>query len=381
MHVLDRTHLRKKSEYFGDALGIMKRLGLFPLMDIQCHYNEKIIQQFYATLSFQADESLTFRWMCGDTMRQSNFYEFAQLLNYDFQGYSVPVGHHVHLHGVQLDKNRLAPLYSFEGKIGTIKGLLPLYNILLRMFRENISPSGGNRDAIRAALVELMYLSHCCFVSTDPNEDFKLDVMHYIFNEMHDVMVSKRTPPYAPYIMPLFNQKVKDMDFSKGNSEHKLKRMNVIKLTEEKAAAKGKGKKQVPTGGDDIEMGDPSSHVCKTSSAHPSRNKKLSLWQRTLLCINVAIHKKNYAAYEERRDIIHNQQAISREIQLLQDPSAQLSPIPAPKYIPYDRWQEDNSVDWAEVVALSKIGSDEEFSEGDEEDADAADDEDEFDDE
>jgi hypothetical protein len=52
MHVLDRTHLRKKSEYFGDALGIMKRLGLFQLMDIQCHYNEKIIQQFYATLSF-----------------------------------------------------------------------------------------------------------------------------------------------------------------------------------------------------------------------------------------------------------------------------------------------------------------------------------------
>jgi hypothetical protein len=59
--VLDHAHLRKKSEYFGDALGIMKRLGLFPLMDIQCHYNEKIIQQFYATLAFQGNESLSFR--------------------------------------------------------------------------------------------------------------------------------------------------------------------------------------------------------------------------------------------------------------------------------------------------------------------------------
>jgi hypothetical protein len=243
MHVLDRTHLRKKSEYFGDALGIMKRLGLFSLMDIQCHYNEEIIQQFYATLTFQGNESLSFRWMCGDSMRESNFYEFAQLLNYDFQGYSVPVGHRVHLHGVQPDKNRLAPLYSSKGKISTIKGLFPLYNILLRMFRENISPSRGNRDAIRAALVELMYLSHRCFMSTDPNEDFKLDVMNYIFNEMHDAMVSKRTPPYAPYIMLLINQKVKDMDFSKGNSEHKLKRMNVIKPMDEKEAVKGKGKK------------------------------------------------------------------------------------------------------------------------------------------
>jgi hypothetical protein len=319
--------------------------------------------------------------MCGDTMRESDFYEFAQILNYDFQGYSVPVGHRVHLHGVQPDKNRLAPLYSSKGQIGTIKGLLPVYNILLRMFRENISPSGGNRDAIRAALVELMYLSHRCFVSTDPNEDFKLDVMHYIFNEMHDAMVSKRTPPYAPYIMLLILQKAQDMDFSKGNTEHKLKRMNVIKPAEEKEAAKSKGKKPVPSGGD-VEMGDSSSRLRKSSSARPSRNKKLSLWQRTLLCLNVAIHKENYSAYEERRDIIHNQQVLSREVQLLQDPSLQLSPVPAPKYIPYERWQDDNGVDWAEVEALSKVGSDEEFSGSDEDDEDAADDdEDEFDDE
>jgi hypothetical protein len=122
--------------------------------------------------------------------------------------------------------------------------------------------------------------------------------------------------------------------------------MNVIKPTEAKKAVKGKGKKKVPKDEDDVEMDDPSSPVRKTSSARPSRSKKkLCLWQRTLLCINVAIHKENYAAYEERRDIIHNQQSICREIQLLQDPSAQLSPIPAPKYIPYDRWQDDNGVD------------------------------------
>jgi hypothetical protein len=84
--------------------------------------------------------------------------------------------------------------------------------------------------------------------------------------------------------------------------------MNVIKPTEDKKAVKGKGKKQVPEDGDDVVMDDPSSPMSKTSSARPSRNKKkLSLWQRTLLCINVAIHKENYAAYEERRAIIHNQ--------------------------------------------------------------------------
>jgi hypothetical protein len=182
--------------------------------------------------------------------------------------------------------------------------------------------------------------------------------------------------------MLLINQKAQDMDFSKGNSEHKLKRMNVIKPIEEKEAVKGKGKKPVPSGGDDVEMGDSSSRLRKTSSARPSRNKMLSLWQRTLLCINVAIHKENYSAYEERRDIIHNQQVLSREVQLLQDPSLQLSHVPVPKFIPYERWQDDNGVDWAKVEALSKVGSDEEFSGCDEDNKDAADDdEDEFDDE
>jgi hypothetical protein len=99
------------------------------------------------------------------------------------------------------------------------------------------------------------------------------------------------------------------------------------------------------------------------------------------LCIIVGIHKENYAAYEERRAIIHNQQSICREIQLIQDPSAQLSPVPEPTYILYDQWQDDNDVDWAQLEALSKVGSDEEISKGDEEDVDAAGDEDEFDDE
>jgi hypothetical protein len=315
MHVLDRTHLRKRSDYFGDALQIMKRLGLFHLMDIHCHYNKKIIQQFYATLSFEKDEALTFKWMTGDKMRQSNFYEFAQLLNYGFQGFSVPVGHRVHQHGAHLDKNHLAPLYSSSGKIGTIVGLLPLYNILLRMFRESISPARGNRDAIRSALVELMYLSHRCHVSEDPNEDFHLDVMHYIFNEMHDAMISKRSPPYAPYIMLLILEKVKDMDFSKGNSEHNIKCINVIKPKEQKKKeAKARGNKHVPED-DDVEMDDPSSPVHKTSTARSSRSKKkLSWWQRTLLCMNAAIHKENYTAYEERKGIIHNQKSLFREI-------------------------------------------------------------------
>jgi hypothetical protein len=209
------------------------------------------------------------------------------------------------------------------------------------MFRENISPFGGNWDVTRSALVELMYLSHLCYESEEPNEDFGLDVMHYIFNEMHDPTISKRTPPYAPYIMLLINEKVKDMDFSRGNSEHKIKRMNVVKTEDEKEEAKAKGKKPASEV-EDVEMDDPSSpvhtrhHAHYSTSARSHGKKKLSWRQCTLLCMNVAIHKENYASYEEIKTIIHNQKSLFREIQLIQDPNSQLSPCAdQPTYTPH----------------------------------------------
>jgi hypothetical protein len=285
----------------------------------------------------------------------------------------VPFGHHVHQHGAHPDKNRLAPLYTSSGKIGTIMGLLPLYNILLCMFRESISPARGNRDAIHSALVKLMYLSHRCYMSEDPNEEFSLDVMHYIFNEMHDAMISKRTPPYASYIMLLILEKVKDMDFSEGNSEYKINRMNVIKPKEEKKKeAKARGKKHVPKDDDDVEIDDPSSRMHKTSAAGSScSRKKISWWQRTLLCMNVAIHKENYAAYEERKAIIHNQKSLFHEIQLIQDPIAQLSPISdQPTYTPYAQWQDNNGMDWAQLEPLAQGDDIEEVFQDDEDGCD-----------
>jgi hypothetical protein len=165
------------------------------------------------------------------------------------------------------------------------------------------------------------------------------------------------------------------MDFSKGNSEHKIKRMNVIKPKDEKKKkeAKARGKKHVPEDDDDdVEMDDPSSPVHKTSTVGSSRSKKkLSLWQCTLLCMNVAIHKENYAAYEERKAIIHNQKSLFCQIHLIQDPTAQLSPIfDQPTYTLYDQWQDDNGVDWAQLQALAQGDDIEEVSQDDEDGSD-----------
>jgi hypothetical protein len=86
--------------------------------------------------------------------------------------------------------------------------------------------------------------------------------------------------------------------------------------------------------------------------------------------MNAAMHKENYAAYEERKAILHNQQQIFREIQVLQDPNVQLSPIRERTYIPYSSWKMENDVDWSEMEALSKGKEIEEVSIDNEDESD-----------
>ena len=92
---------------------------------------------FFATLFFGKDNSGDIYWMTGNKPYKSNFRQWAALLGYPFSGRKVPEGKdgiRMHEHGIEPDKDKLAPLYQAGGVMGNVKGLLPLYDILLRTF-------------------------------------------------------------------------------------------------------------------------------------------------------------------------------------------------------------------------------------------------------
>ena len=91
----------------------------------------------------------------------------------------------MHVHGVEYDKNKLGELYGVGGVVGSSKGLYPLYDILLRMFRHTIAPSAGNNDDIRGGLVPLLAFAHETYLLGDPAPNScRIDVMDFIFHEM-----------------------------------------------------------------------------------------------------------------------------------------------------------------------------------------------------
>jgi hypothetical protein len=158
MHPIYLDHLRSKT-YFDDVVSVLEKLGLTELATLKCNFNPHLIMQFFATLVIMPNSQKTMKWMSGEHQCEADFSEFASLLGYAYDG-DNPVGRHVHSPGTKPDKDKLYDLYDSTGIVGFINGLHPLYDQLVRIFKENIAPSGGNNDAIRTSLVDLLFLAH-----------------------------------------------------------------------------------------------------------------------------------------------------------------------------------------------------------------------------
>ena len=114
----------------------------------------------------------------------------------------------MHSTALGVNKNKLAPLYGSEGVVGGSKGLKPLYNLMLRIFRQTISPSAGNDDAIRCGLVNLLYHTHRIHMAGPEADANPIDIMDLIFEEMYHAILYNKAPPYAPLVMRLINTRL-----------------------------------------------------------------------------------------------------------------------------------------------------------------------------
>ncbi|KAK1632346.1 hypothetical protein QYE76_006661 [Lolium multiflorum] len=298
------------NNHFEDAIWVTGRMGLKDLMKIQCDYSPELVKEFFATLAIKKDEDRTMEWMSGSTHCSATLRRFAAILG-------VPAEGGRRLHGPQrADKNALFDLYTSAGKVGETKGLLTIYGQLLRFFRSTIAPSGGNNDAIRGTLVDLMYLSFRCARDENEERNYTIDVMDFIFHEIHDAMVSRTTIPYAPYIQLLINN-------TAGVSGEDLSGYPLMKHSIKKAYKLKLVSSAVPP--PDSFMGD-----ARSSGFAPARHpdlpamkkqvNRLSWFQRYILCMNIEIHKENFAASRERAEIKHTQAVILHKLSGEQGP-------------------------------------------------------------
>ncbi|KAK1632082.1 hypothetical protein QYE76_006397 [Lolium multiflorum] len=197
MHHINFVHLDKNAEYFAEAREICEQFGLFPLMKFQHPYCVDVIGQFFATVYVDNDDAKTMTWMTEGRMLHGTWDQFAACL-----GYPVLVGNEdgyfrAHNTPKPIEKTLLADLY-LEGEVvyGSQKFLRPVYDILLRIYREVLNPKVGCVDQIYGYLGNLLYLSH-----QHRDSGLQLDVMDFLWNEFWACIMTRKAPVFAPYFV------------------------------------------------------------------------------------------------------------------------------------------------------------------------------------
>jgi hypothetical protein len=307
----------------------------------------------------------------------------------------------MHLSEVAYNKKALAPLYGKltkdaidQGKkivVGDSYGLRTRYNILLRLFHENIAPSVGNLDALCGGLVNLLAYSHEVFCKGQEAQVEPIDVMDFIHREMYECILSKKAPVYALYVMRLIKRKMPNYTLCIDTSklvEHKAvkpQKRPAPGVTNEPFAAtsEDEGDEDMEGEEDDVDEGGedgeeeieenqaapPSSPKRRSKNASnvpfPSRNKeevnkqikKLLWFKSTLLCMGVDIRKEQHNIYIQNKHITHNQG-------LIVDHLRELHNLPPPEYpssdsedtLSYGAWYKEmgSSLQWGDFDEVSK---------------------------
>ncbi|KAK1606335.1 hypothetical protein QYE76_030008 [Lolium multiflorum] len=136
--------------------------------------------------------------MTREHVMEATWEDFARGIGYELPEFDINF-FRIHLQAKPMTKEKMANLY-IPGRTlcGSAYHLLPVYDIMNRIYRSTINPKHTNHDEVHGFLVNLL-------VRTDEmrGRGKQLDVMDYIWHEMRDCAFLRKLPQYGPYIMRL----------------------------------------------------------------------------------------------------------------------------------------------------------------------------------
>ncbi|KAI4984176.1 hypothetical protein ZWY2020_046548 [Hordeum vulgare] len=82
---IDLAHLQRHTDYFGDALALIDKMGLKNIITFKKDFDPTAVAQFYVTVHFSHDEQRSMIWMTGSQKMTGSWSEFMQFLHIDFR--------------------------------------------------------------------------------------------------------------------------------------------------------------------------------------------------------------------------------------------------------------------------------------------------------
>jgi hypothetical protein len=225
------------------------------------------------------------------------------------------------------------------------------------------------------------------FVSGKEAKVEPIDVMEFIYKDMYDTVITKKkTPVYAPYVMLLLiAQHTEHPLLTSHLTTHKFikpQRKSSLGVVEEVFASSDEQEEE----DEEEEVAEVAARmgprIKNASNAFvPSSKvdimanmKKLSWWERYVLCMNVDIDKKLHRQYVQNKHIQRDQRRIMEKLEFTKDTSDPATEGSS-STLPYKTWNSNSLVNWQDfedVIGPShgKAPADDEESEAGEEEED-----------
>jgi hypothetical protein len=142
--------------------------------------------------------------------------------------------------------------------------------------------------------------------------DQEINVMDFIFEDLYYAVMDRKVPPYAPYVMKLIVHSVKDQgDLLEFADIHTY---GTLRIKQEQVSPLERAGFAAQQGEDPVWTSTLSRDMLN------KQVKKVSWFQKISLCMNVQIHKENYAQYRQTRKVQkQNQEIIKNHLEYVND--------------------------------------------------------------
>ena len=359
-------------EYFGEAKAICEEFGLLPLMEFNHPFDEDLVAQFYATVKLieGEDGARSLTWMTHDQVLSAPWSDFAAGLGYTDLPKGTPGFFRVHIHDRPMLKDVMvdADLYiAGRALAGSAYHLKPVYDIMLRIYRSVLNPKVGNFDQVHGYLVNMMVLT-----AQKRGKGLQLDVMDYLWYELHYAIIGRKTPPFAPYIMKLLCKKWEDGD-------HGDLMQQVGRIIEHPVKDLIRKKHSLPRYGSDAAAEEAESEDDADFEVPKSKVKKwfgkLSERIKASWCFKTDLQDKMYYQHQQDKKSRQRQKAIMRKMDLPVSDGSEEQLTDKESWVSKQKWPESD-VSSAEDPEPSPPPAHDDDDDDDEEDDD--DDEEEY---
>jgi hypothetical protein len=163
---------------------MLEGLGLWRLVCFNQDYCPELVQQLYCTIYYHKIGTFDITWMCGNHKISSTKLDFATSLS-----------------GTQLFEHEEDLLFCYpadkRSKPGVISSMYPAYRQLAYVLKDTICQKAGDYSAIPGHMVNIMRLAHHDTLRP-------VDGIDFIWQEIHNEFIERRSPAYAPYLHRFF---------------------------------------------------------------------------------------------------------------------------------------------------------------------------------